>query len=179
MIKVNLLPVKKKKKPKPIPAFIISAIIFTVAVVLVMAYLIYFFNGRIKERQAKVSKNNIEIQILNEKLKEVADYEKRIIIVQQHKEIIEQLGRNKTLPVKMVDEISARLPVGVWLDSMKLEGNNLVLGCTAFTNTDVVNYVNNLKNSRLFTEVFLRESVQSYIEKKSIYTFKLSLTVRS
>ncbi len=79
----------------------------------------------------------------------------------------------------MVDEISARLPVGVWLDSMKLEGNNLVLGCTAFTNTDVVNYVNNLKNSRLFTEVFLRESVQSYIEKKSIYTFKLSLTVRS
>ena len=43
MIKVNLIPEKRKRKPKPLPSFIITMIIVTVVAGIVMAYLAYFF----------------------------------------------------------------------------------------------------------------------------------------
>ena len=73
------------------------------------------------------------------------DFEKRNADFQKRKEIIEQLGKNKTLPVKILDEVSRLLPPGVWLTSMDVVGDKVNLSCTAFTNTDVVNYVDNLK----------------------------------
>ncbi|MEW6107800.1 MAG: PilN domain-containing protein [Nitrospirota bacterium] len=179
MIKVNLLPVKKKKKAKPVPAFLISTILITLIVCAVLAYFIYFFTSRVSIRQAKVRENEQKIQELKEKIKEVEDFEKRNTVFQQRKEIIEQLGKNKTLPVKILSEISALLPVGVWLNTMDVKGTDISLSCTAFTNTDVVNYVNNLKNSNLFTDIYLQESIQSPTSGFSLYSFKLTFKVKA
>lgn len=179
MIKVNLLPVKKRKKPKPIPAFLISTIIITVIAGVILAYLIYFFNSRVSSRQAQVRANEKKIEELKEKIKAVEDYEKRNTLFQQRKEIIEQLGKNKTVPVKILDKISAFLPSGVWLNSMDVKATDINLSCTAFTNTDVVNYVNNLKNSRIFTDVYLQESIQAQLSGYSIYKFKITMKVKT
>ena len=62
---------------------------------------------------------------------------------------------------------------------MAVKGSDINLGCTAFTNTDVVNYVNNLKNSQLFTEVFLQESVQAGASGLTLYTFRLTFKVKA
>jgi len=62
---------------------------------------------------------------------------------------------------------------------MDVKGSDINLGCTAFSNTDVVNYVNNLKNSKLFTEVYLQESIQSKTKEASVYTFRLTFKVKS
>jgi type IV pilus assembly protein PilN len=179
MIKVNLIPAKKKKKQKPVPAFLIYTGLLTLVVGLVLGYLVYFFSSRLSEREAKVRENDLRIAELKEKIKAVEDFEKLNATFQKRKDIIEELGRNKSRPVKIVDEISALLPVGVWLTSMDVKGLDVNLGCTAFTNTDVVNYVNNLKTSNLFSDVYLQESIQSKAGKSSVYTFKLTLKVKS
>ena len=178
MIKVNLLPVKKRKKHKPIPAFAISMIFITLAVGAILAYLVFFFSGRVSERQARVKSNESKIAELKQKIKDVEDYEKRNAVFQQRKEIIEKLGKNKSLPVKILDEVSALLPPGVWLSSMDVTGEIINLNCTAFTNTDVVNYVDKLKNSQLFTDVYLQESVQAQAGGFSLYNFKLTFKVK-
>jgi type IV pilus assembly protein PilN len=178
MIKVNLLPVKKKKRAKPIPVFIIASVGVTLVVCVLLAYLVYFFNGRLAAKQSLVAANEETLAKLKDKIKAVDDYEKRNATYKQRKEIIEQLGRNKTLPVKVIDQVSALLPQGVWLTSMGLTGLDVSLGCMAFTNTDVVNYVNNLKNSQLFTDVFLQESVQNQISGFSVYSFHLTFKVK-
>lgn len=179
MIKVNLLPVKKKKKAKPIPAFLISTIVVTLAVGAVLLYVVYFFSSRVSERQTQVKNNEKLIAELTDKIKAVEEFEKRNTIFQQRKEIIEQLGKNKTMPVKVLDELSALLPPGVWFNSMELKGMVLNLNCTAFTNTDVVNYVDKLKNSNILTEVFLQESVQGKLGNFSVYNFKLTMKVKT
>ncbi|MEC4676900.1 MAG: PilN domain-containing protein [Nitrospirota bacterium] len=182
MIKVNLLPVKKKKKAKPIPTFLISTIFLTVIVGLVLMYFVYMFNSRVEARQVQFRENEIKIEELKERIKAVEDYEKRNKIYRNRKKIIEQLGKDKTKPVKILDEVSKDLPGGVWLRSMDVKGNNVILSCTAFTNTDVVNYVNNLKNSRLFTGVYLQESVQAKASKTAddykLYDFIIKFQVK-
>jgi len=178
MIKVNLLLVKKKKKQKPLPTFLISTVFITLATVAILAYLIFFFSGRVSARQAKVRENDAKIAELKQKIKDVEDYEKHNADFQKRKEIIETLGKNKSLPVKILDETSNLLPVGVWLTSMEVKGDNISLGCTAFTNTDVVNYVDNLKNSKFFTDVYLQESVQIQAAGLSLYNFRLTYKVK-
>jgi type IV pilus assembly protein PilN len=178
MIKVNLIPLKKKKKAKPVPSFVIASVGVTLVVCVLLAYLVYFFNSRLEDKQRKVAENEKTLAQLKDKIKAVDDYERRNATYKQRKEIIEQLGRNKTLPVKVIDQVSALLPQGVWLTSMGLNGPNVNLGCMAFTNTDVVNYVNNLKKSALFTDVFLQESVQTEVSGFSVYSFRLTFRVK-
>jgi len=179
MIKVNLLPVKKRKKQKPIPAFLISTLFITLAAGAILAYIVFFFSGKVSERQAKVKNNGAKIEELKLKIKDVEDFEKRNAIFQQRKDIIETLGRYKSVPVKILDEISAQLPVGVWINSMDVKGDGVNLSCTAFTNSDVVVYVDNLKNSRLFSDIYLLESVQAKTKEISLYNFRVTFKVKA
>ena len=179
MIKVNLLPVKKRKKQKPLPTFMISMVLVTLVAGIILAYLVFFFSGRLSEKKANVRENEAKITELKQKIKDVEDFEKRNAVFQKRKEIIEQLGKNKTLPVKILDEINALLPPGVWLVSMDVVGDNVTLSCTAFTNTDVVNYVDNLKLSKLFADIYLQESVQAQASGYSLYNFRLTFKVKA
>jgi type IV pilus assembly protein PilN len=178
MIKINLLPIKKKKKAKPLPTFLIATIFITVITAAVLVYVIYLFSSTLSARQTRVNENEKKIAELKAKIKSVEDYEKRNADYNQRKGIIEQLSKNKALPVKILDEISTLLPSGVWLNSMSVNGTDINLSCTGFTNTDVVNYVDNLKNSKMFTDVYLKESVQSNSSGFSIYGFSITLKVK-
>jgi type IV pilus assembly protein PilN len=154
-------------------------VFITLAACAILAYLTFFYSGRLLDRQTKVKDNETKIAELKQKIKDVEDFEKRNADFQKRKEIIEQLGKNKALPVKIFDEISSLLPPGVWLTSMDVVGNKINLSCTAFTNTDVVNYVDNLKKSKLFTDIYLQESVQAKAGDYTLYNFRLTFMVKA
>jgi Tfp pilus assembly protein PilN len=179
MIKVNLLSVKKKKKQKPVPAFLIYTVLLTLTIGAIFIYIVYHFSSAVSAKEAKVQENARTIAALKERIKAVEDFEKLNKTFQQRKDIIEELGRNKTRPAKILDEVSALLPPGVWLVSTEVKGMDISLSCIAFTNTDVVNYVNNLKNSKLFTDVYLQESIQSKVVTNTVYAFKLTIKVKT
>lgn len=179
MIKVNLISTKKKKKQKPVPAFLIYAVFLTLATAAIMVYVTYHFSSRVSAKEAKVKENEKTIAMLKEKIKAVEDFEKLNKIFQQRKDIIETLGKNKSRPVKTLDEISLLLPLGVWLTSADVKGEDVALSCVAFSNNDVVNYVNNLKNSKLFSDIYLLESVQSKVTSATVYSFRLTFKVKA
>src|SRR5512139_3242933 len=179
MIKVNLIPSKKRKKAKPLPTFLIATIGIAFAAVAVMIYLNFFFQGRINAKKAQVAENEKRLAELAQKIKAVDDYEKRNADFKKRKGIIEELGKNKSLPVKLLDEISRLLSDGVWLNSLDITGGGITLACTGFNNTDVVNFVNSLKGSKLLTDVYLQESVQANVSGFSVYNFRISCKVKS
>ncbi len=174
MIKVNLLPVKKKKKAKPLPGFLLAAIGVVAASVVLVAYLNYFFGTRVAERKSTVDANEKTLAELAKRIKAVEDYEKRNADYKKRKDIIEQLGKNTAEPVKVLDDISTLLPVGVWLNTVNISGDNITMRCSAFSNTDVVNFVNNLKGSEVLADVYLQESVQASQGGFTIYNFGIT-----
>ncbi len=179
MIKVNLIPAKRKKKAKPLPTFLIVTIGLSLAAIAVMIYLNFYFQGRINAKKAQIADNEKRIAELAQKIKAVNDYENLNADFKKRKGIIEELGKNKSLPVKLLDEISRLLSDGVWLTSLDITGGNLTLACTGFNNTDVVNFVNSLKGSKLLTDVYLQESVQANVSGYSVYNFRISCKVKS
>jgi type IV pilus assembly protein PilN len=178
MIKVNLLPIKRKKKAKPLPSFLIITIIFTVVVCIVMAYLSFFFSSRLSARKETFTNNENKIAELKAKIKAVEDFEKRNKTYKQRNDIIEQLSKNRSIPVKILDEVSALLPTGVWLKSMTVTNAGINMEGCGFTNPDIVIFVDHLKASTMFTDVYLGESRSVEIEKVPAYEFKLSLKLK-
>ncbi len=177
MIRVNLLPVKRKKRAKPLPAFVISAALITILVLCFLAYLFFYFNTNLQAVQNHFNSNKQKIAELKNRIREVDDFEKLNKTIGERTKIIEQLRKNQNIPVMMLDELSRELPKGVWLNSLSVSDNNGSLDGYAFTNSDVVAYVDNLKGSKLLTDIYLQESKQAEIEKIPLYQFRLTFKV--
>jgi len=178
MIKVNLLPVKRKKKPKPIPSFIVTMVIITIITIIVMANLAFFFNSRLSKKKTLFKNNESKIVELKQKIKEVENFEQLNKTIEQRNGIIEQLRKNQSMPVRLLDEANNLLPDGVWLDEMAVSGENVSMEGYAFANSDIVTYVDNIKNSHIFTEVYLQESKSTTLENTPLYMFKLTFKIK-
>jgi type IV pilus assembly protein PilN len=178
MIKVNLIPVKRKKKAKPLPSLLISVILVTMAVAFIMAYLTFFFSSRLNARKNTVAQNERKITELKQQIKTVEDFEQHNKEFQQRNDVIEQLSKNRSVPVKVMNEINLLIPNGIWLKEMKMSATGIDIEGLGFTNTDIVAYVDNLKKSPLFTDVYLKESKSIEIEKIPLYSFRLSFKIK-
>lgn len=179
MIRINLLPTKKKrKKAKPVPTYLVASVIILVAVAVVTLYLTFFMKGKIKSLQALKDSNAQKIATLQEKIKEVNSFEALNQKFKGRKQIIEDLRRIQLRPVKILDELSSRLTVGVWLIDMSLSKNDITMSGVGYTNEDVVAFVQNLKESPLFTEVYLHETTQSSVEGVPVYNFRISMKAK-
>ncbi len=180
MIKVNLLPVKRKrKKAEPLPPFIITMVITAIITGIVMAYLVFSFNSRLSAKKTEVANNEKKIAELKEKIKAVENFEQLNKAIQQRSDVIEQLRKNQGVPVRLLDGISSLLPQGVWLNTLSVSGDNINIEGYGFTNSDVVSYVDNIKNSKIFTEVYLQESKSATVENVALYIFKLTFKVKT
>ena len=179
MIRINLLPVRRKKKAKPVPTYVITAFLITLVIIGVLGYLYYYFTSSLNDAKMRFESNKQKISELKNKIKEVDNFETLNNSYEEKSKIIEQLRRNQTVPVIMLDEISRHLPNGIWLHSMSVSSQNVSLDGYAFTNSDVVAFVNNLKSSKVFTEIFLQESKQAEVDKIPVYLFKLTFKVVS
>lgn len=178
MIKVNLIPVKRKKKPKPLPGFIIASVFVTLGVIILMVYLVFYFNTKLSNSREKVKANEAKIAELKAKIKAVEDFEKINKDFKERSDVIEELSKNKALPVKVLDEISSRLPKGIWLQALSFTGESIEMSGFGYSNDEIVNYVDNLKASPMFTEVYLQESRSSEIERVNLYAFKLTFKLK-
>ncbi|MCL5022298.1 MAG: PilN domain-containing protein [Nitrospirae bacterium] len=177
MIRVNLLAVKRKKKAKPLPAFVISATFATLLALCVLGYLYFYYTSKLDSAKARFDANKKKVAELQAKIKEVENFEKLNKTIDERNKIIEQLRKNQNVPVMILDEISRNLPKGVWLTTMSVAGAGGALEGYAFTNTDVVSYVENLKASKALSDIYLQESKQAEIEKIPLYHFKLTFKV--
>lgn len=177
MMRINLLPVARKKKPKALPAVITSTTLVAVFTTAVLVFLFFYINSRLQETTARFNANEQKKTELKKTIKEVENLEKLNKTFEERNKLIEQLRKNQNIPVMVLDEISRNLPNGVWLQAMTVSGGSVNLDGYAFTNSDVVAYVNNMKNSKVFSDIFLQESKQTEIEKISMYQFKLTFRV--
>ncbi len=82
------------------------------------------------------------------------------------------------LGIILLDNVSALVTEGVWLSGMSYRDNRAVVDGYAFTNMDIVSFVENLKKSGAVTDVYLDESKEAEIEKVAVYKFKLNFRVR-
>ena len=184
MIKINLLPVKRagKKTKAPVDEALMQLGIGLGVVLIFLGACGYRWQSNVDEialqTQLKESKTK-EVEALKKKVQEVEDYEKKKLSLENQVRIIEQLRKNQGGPVRLLDYLSQSLdPVKVWLSNVEGDAQVTVTG-KALTNDDIVEFIKNLQQSKYFSSVTLQESVQTLDEGVTVYSFKLTMTVKS
>ncbi|MBI5195159.1 MAG: PilN domain-containing protein [Nitrospirae bacterium] len=178
MIRVNLLPPEQRKKVKPLPGVLVISTFITVATILVLGGITFFLTSKISDLKADQALKEKRLAELQTMIKEIKDYEKDNKSFQDRNNIIEQLRKNQNIPLILLDEISELLPKGVWLTSLNESGGVVNISGYAYTNPDIVNYVENLKKSEKLIEAALLESRNATIDNISVYQFKLTFRVK-
>jgi len=179
MIKVNLIPLKRKKKAKPVPMFLIIGVFVTIAALFISGLFFYRASRIFADTKAQHLANENRLAELKEKIKAVENFEQLNQTFEQRNNIIEQLSKNKSVPVILLDEVSTLLPIGVWLDRMTVAGNTIKLDGYGFTNSDIVTFVNNIKASKSFANVYLNQSKGTELEKVPLYQFSITFTIKA
>lgn len=178
MIKVNLIPLKRKKKAKQIPTFLIIGVFVTIGALFISGLFIFRASRTLAQKQALHESNKNRLAELNEKIKAVENFEQLNKTFEQRNKIIEQLSKNKSVPVLLLDGVSKVLPIGVWLDRMTVTGTNVKLDGYGFTNTDIVSFVDNIKASHLFADVYLNQTKGTEVQKVPLYQFSLTFRIK-
>jgi type IV pilus assembly protein PilN len=178
MIKVNLIPIKRKKKAKPVPTFLLIGILVTIIAVFISGFFIYKASAKLSDKQSESAKNEKTLADLKEKIKAVENFEQLNKTFEQRTKIIEQLSKNKSVPVMLLDEVSKLLPIGVWLDKMTVSDTNVKISGYGFTNTDIVAFVDNIKASQFFTDAYLLQSQSKKVDDVPAYQFELTFKIK-
>lgn len=200
MIRINLLQHKRRKKGKKLPSFVTAGIGLLLLAVVVVFYFNYSMKGRISSLEQQKADNDRKIAALQSKIAEVRNFEKLNDSFNQRKQLIEQLRQNQALPVKILDEVSTRLTDGVWLTAVNISpvvappapkkgkkpaqpgggiADNIQMSGFGYTNDDIVQFVQTLKSSPLFTDVYLVGTSKSSVNGVEVYTFSLTMKVKS
>jgi len=180
MIKINLLPTKKKppKKVTDLQQQAIYAVLILIFVALAVGYYWKTQNDRIARLENEKAAAEKQIADQDNKLKEVKNVEEERKKVSERIEIIEKLKKNQAGPVQLLDAVSAALPKGVNITVLSENNNNVNIDGDAFTNEDVVRFIDNLKASSLLKDVMLLETSRTTLDKIDIYKYKLQFAYK-
>ena len=180
MIKINLLPTKKKppKKVIDLQQQVILAVLLLVLVVIAMGYYWKTQSDRIAMLENEKAAAERQIAAQDDMLKEVKNVEEERKKVSEKIEIIEKLKKNQAGPVRLLDAVSNALPKGVIISSLAESNNSVNIDGDAFTNEDVVRFIDNLKASPLLKDVMLLETSQTTQDKIDIYRYKIQFVYK-
>jgi type IV pilus assembly protein PilN len=190
MIRINLLTERKQKQQKkaeqPLligeekrgPAFLTLLAIVTGATILVMALIVFFLKSQVSNLKSEFDANQGKIVEFKKKIDEVKKYEALNKAIQQKASLIENLKKNQSVPVRLLDDISNLLPDGIWLSTVAYNNPQVTIEGIGFTNMDIVAFVDNLKKSSTYSDVYLEETKQGKVDKTDVYNFKLNFKVK-
>ena len=177
MIKINLSTIKKgvkKSKQKiELQSQLIAAVVFVVLALAGVGYGYVWLNSKVSRLENEKVLANKELASLKEQVKVVENYEKDKKNFEEKIAVIEQLKKNQTGPVIMLDEISKSIPERVWLTKITESGGRISMEGNAISNTDLASFINSLKNTKGFSNVELTESKGAVEANIPIYTFKM------
>lgn len=177
MIRINLLPVKKKKKHK---AAILQMSLMGFVVVLVIVFSavwIWIKENEIEAQNAKMAENTAEIDRLKKIIGEVNELEKQKGLLRDQLNVIDKLERGKRGPVHVLDELSANIPKRVWVTQFVERGGMLELGGVGLDNADISEFLRALQKSKYFSSVQLGFTQSTVKNGVNIYQFSISCQV--
>lgn len=179
MIKINLLLTRKEKKKVGVrKEFVI--LILAVGLLLILLAALNWKMGKEKEDMvAQISETKKEIARYKSLAVEVTKAKEAQKVLQDKLNIINSLRKGKETPVRILDEISVDKPEKLQLELMKKEGLKLAIEGIALDDETIVQFMTNLKKSKLFKNVDLIVSEQIEQNKIKLKKFILSCEIIS
>lgn len=152
--------------------------LFVVAVLLAGGYW-FVKQNELKAKQEEVEIKRAEAQKLEKIIKEVEEFERRKENLEKRIETINNLKKNQKGPVQVMDRISQDLPDLVWLDSLKLQKNEIQIQGRGLNPNAIAIFIENIKTDPLFDEPEVNELTQNTSSRGTdVYSFNMKFAFK-
>ena len=177
MIRINLLPIKQLQAEVSRRRQITMGSVILGAVLLSLLGIYLYQSHRLTSLEEELASLRGELQVLNAKVKEVADLQVKIKEARGKQKIIDDLNRKKTGPVLVMASLSKATPTSLWLTDLREAGGSVTMNGLAIDNETIADFMRSLDASRFFSNVELVESTQGTAANSSLKRFSIKAKV--
>jgi len=177
MITINLLPVRAKTTgvaAKPFLMGYFASIFLTLGV---MAYLWTTNANEISALQGRLTVLQQEVNKYTKFEAALKDMTKKKELIDQKKNIIKELQKDRDAIVRMLALLSIEIPPEkMWFDKLNLSSNTITLDGVALSNEAIVEFMRNLESSPYIEKgsVSLTHSRQATVSKQKLREFQVT-----
>jgi type IV pilus assembly protein PilN len=172
MIRINLVRGKRKKRRELNVGYTWLAL-----PLVVLAGTIYFHttvSGRISKLDADIVKANTDIERLKKEIGEVEKFKVRKAELQKKVDIISNLQKGRTGPVRHFEALSAAIPEKCWIDTLGVKDEKVTLSGIALNNYTIANFMTALGQTGRFRDVVLGAAEQTTVAGVKLVKFNLT-----
>jgi type IV pilus assembly protein PilN len=152
MPRINLLPWREQDRKRRQREFLIAMGGSLVAGIVVLGLLMFAFSNMINEQRDRNNRLSTEIAVLDKSITEIDGLERQKERLLARMEIIEQLQSSRPEVVHLFDEMTRKLPEGVYLTGLKQSGSQVELKGVAQSSTRVSALMRQIDSSEWFTD---------------------------
>src|SRR6185436_10097805 len=177
MIKINLLPTKAtRKKESVIQQLVIGGAIFA-GFMVILFFIHANMQSRITEQRVKNNRLQEEINRLASVIAQVEDYKKKKADRNSKIEVIKKLNEGRSGPVKMLEEFTHTVPDRLWIESWREKSKRVEMTGVAFNGAVVSDFLDNLRNSKYFSEVELDQTTLLEKQNQKMQQWRITMVV--
>jgi len=172
MIRINLVRGKRKKRRE-----LNVGSTWIALPVVVLAGTIYFHttvSGKISRLDADIGKANADIARLKKEIGEVEKFKARKAELQKKVDIISNLQKGRTGPVRHFEALSAAIPEKCWIDTLGVKDEKVTLSGVALNNYTIANFMTALGQTGRFRDVVLGAAEQTTVAGVKLVKFNLT-----
>lgn len=177
MRRINLLPWREERRRERQRNFLIllfgAALLAAVIVFLVTR----IYEARIETQNERNQFLQAEIEKLDRKIARIDKLDETRKRLLERKRVIEELQANRTLMVRLFDQLVRTVPSGIRLTSAQQAGNELTIAGTSESQARVSSYLRNLESSPILHEPQLRIIEAENDDAQMPFTFSVQVTL--
>lgn len=143
MILINLLPHREERRQRRKKAFFAGLGLAAAAGVAIAAIWYLILQQMISSQQDRNAYLTAEIKKLDEQIKDIASLKAEIESLKARQQAVENLQSDRNVPVHLLNELVKQTPEGVYLKSIKQEGQTVAVSGIAQTNERVSEFLRN------------------------------------
>ncbi len=179
MIRINLLPHRELKREAKKREFNVMAGLTAAAAIATVLVISTFINSQIDNQIYRNQRLGEEIAKVDSEIADIKNLKKKIKLMLDRKQVVENLQTNRNQSVVVLDELSRQLPDGMYFKSIKQQGKKITLQGIADNNARVATIVRNLNSSNWLTTPTLVEIKTQQKNKEKLNAFTLNVNIKN
>ena len=179
MILINLLPHREERRKRRKAAFFAGVGVAAVVGLAVAGIWYSIVQHLTSEQQARNTFLSTEIKRLEAQIKDIANLRAEIEALKARQKAVEDLQTDRNIPVYLLNELVKQTPEGVYLTSVRQNGQVVALTGIAQTNERVSELLRNtLYNSQWLEKPELVEIKASNAAQRRVFDFSMRVTLK-
>ncbi len=183
MILINLLPHREEKRRRRKQAFFVALGMAALAGLMVVGAWYLVLGEFMREQQSRNDFLRAEIRRLDNQIKDIASLKSEIEALKARQKVVEDFQIDRNMPVHLLNELAAQTPEGMYLTTVRQDGQSIAVTAVAQTNERVSEFLRNTARSSTWLEkpelVEIKAAPVSTVrDAKRLYDVSVRLTLR-